>query len=103
MALALRSRQLYYTSCQFVSSSGSLGDDLTKLDFVGLRGPFLRLIIACNENRCRISSLCCRVSEAHGDPEDKQALESVARAWEHLADEREDRLLKQIDGDTLID
>jgi hypothetical protein len=36
-------------------------------------------------------------------PEDKQALETVARAWEQLADEREDRLLKQIDGDTLID
>jgi hypothetical protein len=34
-------------------------------------------------------------------PEDKQALETVARAWEQLADEREDRLLKQIDGDTI--
>src|ERR1700751_2329075 len=41
--------------------------DLDKLDFVGLRGPFLRLIIACNEKRCRTSSLCCRVSEAHGE------------------------------------
>ncbi len=35
--------------------------------------------------------------------EDKQALEKLARAWERLADEREARLLKQIDGDTLID
>jgi hypothetical protein len=36
-------------------------------------------------------------------PEDKQALEKLARAWDHLADEREARLLKQIDGDTSID
>jgi hypothetical protein len=35
-------------------------------------------------------------------PEDKQALEKLARAWDNLADEREARLLKQIDGDTLI-
>jgi alpha-D-ribose 1-methylphosphonate 5-triphosphate synthase subunit PhnH len=36
-------------------------------------------------------------------PEDKQALERLAQAWDHLADEREARLLQQIDGDTLID
>ncbi len=36
-------------------------------------------------------------------PEDKQALERLARAWDDIADEREARLLKQIDGDTLID
>jgi hypothetical protein len=35
--------------------------------------------------------------------EDKQALERVARAWDNLADEREARLLRQIDGETLID
>jgi len=35
--------------------------------------------------------------------EDKQALESIAQAWDNLADEREARLLKQIDGDPLID
>ena len=44
-----------------------------------------------------------RLTASVSRPEDKQALETVARAWEHLADEREDRLLKQIDGDTLID
>jgi len=36
-------------------------------------------------------------------PEDKTALETVARAWDNLADEREARLLKQIAGETLID
>ena len=35
--------------------------------------------------------------------EDKRTLESIARAWDNLADEREARLLKQIDGETLID
>jgi hypothetical protein len=35
--------------------------------------------------------------------EDKQALETIAQAWDNLADEREARLLKQIDGDTFID
>lgn len=31
-------------------------------------------------------------------PEDKQALETIARAWERIANEREAMLLKQIDG-----
>jgi hypothetical protein len=45
------------------------------------------------------AAVCRRLMARVSRPEDKQALET----WEHLADEREDRLLKQIDGDTLID
>jgi alpha-D-ribose 1-methylphosphonate 5-triphosphate synthase subunit PhnH len=48
------------------------------------------------------AAVCRRLMARVSRPEDKQALETVARAWEQLADEREDRLLKQIDGDTLI-
>jgi hypothetical protein len=33
-------------------------------------------------------------------PEDKQALETIARAWDRIADEREARLLKEVDGRT---
>jgi hypothetical protein len=47
------------------------------------------------------AAVCRRLMARVSRPEDKQALETVARAWEQLADEREDRLLKQIDGDTI--
>jgi hypothetical protein len=35
--------------------------------------------------------------------EDAHSLDAIARAWDQLADEREARLLKQIDGDPVID
>jgi len=46
---------------------------------------------------------CRRLMASVSRPEDKTALETVARAWDNLADEREARLLKQIDGETLLD
>jgi hypothetical protein len=36
-------------------------------------------------------------------PEEKQALEALAQTCDRIADEREARLLKQIDDDALID
>jgi hypothetical protein len=41
---------------------------------------------------------CRRLAAKTARPEDKQALETIARAWEQVADEREANLLRQIDG-----
>jgi hypothetical protein len=41
---------------------------------------------------------CRRLAAKTARPEDKQALETIARAWERVADEREALLLSQIDG-----
>jgi hypothetical protein len=41
---------------------------------------------------------CRRLAANTARPEDKQALETIARAWERVADEREAHLLSQIDG-----
>ena len=49
-----------------------------------------------------IAAECRRLVASVSCLEDKQALETLARAWDRIADEREARLLKQIDGDTLI-
>jgi hypothetical protein len=48
-----------------------------------------------------IGRIALRLVASVSRPEDKQALETLARAWDRIADEREARLLKQIDGDTL--
>jgi hypothetical protein len=41
----------------------------------------------------------CRKLAAKTDrPEDKQALETIARAWDQVANEREAMLLKEVDG-----
>ena len=39
-----------------------------------------------------------RLAAKMARPEDKQALETIARAWDRVADEREALLLKQIDS-----
>jgi hypothetical protein len=46
----------------------------------------------------------CRglVSKMAG-PVDKRALETIARAWDRVADEREAQLLQQIDGRSELD
>jgi hypothetical protein len=41
---------------------------------------------------------CRRLAAKTARPEDKQALETIARAWEQVADEREANLLRQIEG-----
>ena len=41
---------------------------------------------------------CHKLAAKTARPEDKQALETIARAWERVADEREAQLLKQIDS-----
>ena len=41
---------------------------------------------------------CRRLAANTARPEDKQALETIARAWDQVADEREAQLLKQIDS-----
>ena len=41
---------------------------------------------------------CRRLAASTARPEDKQALETIARAWERVADEREALLLSQIEG-----
>jgi hypothetical protein len=41
---------------------------------------------------------CRRLAAKTARPEDKQALETIARAWDRAADEREAQLLRQIDG-----
>jgi len=41
---------------------------------------------------------CRRLAVNTARPEDKQALETIARAWERVADEREALLLSQIEG-----
>jgi hypothetical protein len=41
---------------------------------------------------------CRRLAAKMAPLVDKQALETIARAWDRVADEREAQLLKQIDG-----
>ena len=41
---------------------------------------------------------CRKLAAKTALSEDKQALESIARAWERLADEREAQLLKEINA-----
>ena len=41
---------------------------------------------------------CRKLAAKTARPEDKQALETIARAWERVADEREAQLVRQIDG-----
>lgn len=41
---------------------------------------------------------CRRLATKTEWPDDKQALQTIARAWDRVADEREAQLLKQIDG-----
>jgi hypothetical protein len=41
---------------------------------------------------------CRKLAAKTERPEDKQALETIARAWDRIANEREASLLKQIDG-----
>jgi hypothetical protein len=59
-------------------------------------------IFVGDQNTHGIAAECRRLVASVSRPEDKQALETLARAWDRIADERETRLLKQIDGDTLI-
>ena len=46
---------------------------------------------------------CRRLGARIARPEDKQALETIARAWDRLADEREAQLLKEIEGRSDLD
>ena len=39
-----------------------------------------------------------RLAAKMARPEDKQALETIARAWDRVADEREAQLVRQIDN-----
>jgi hypothetical protein len=41
---------------------------------------------------------CRKLAAKLARPEDKQAPETIARAWDRVADEREAQLLKQIDA-----
>ena len=60
-------------------------------------------IFAGDQNTHGIAAECRRLVASVSRPEEKEALETLARAWDRIADEREARLLKQIDSDTLID
>jgi hypothetical protein len=40
---------------------------------------------------------CRKLATKVSGPEDQQALETIARAWDRLANEREAMLLKQVD------
>jgi hypothetical protein len=42
---------------------------------------------------------CRKLAAKTGRPEDKQALETIARAWDRIANEREASLLKQVNGE----
>jgi hypothetical protein len=59
-------------------------------------------IFVGDQNTYGNAAECRRLVATVSPPEDKQALETLARAWDRVADEREARLLKLIDGDTLI-
>lgn len=41
---------------------------------------------------------CRKLAATAARPQDKQALESIARAWDRVADEREAQLVSQING-----
>jgi hypothetical protein len=41
---------------------------------------------------------CRKLAAKMARPQDKQALETIARAWDRVADEREAQLVRQIDG-----
>ena len=59
-------------------------------------------IFVGDQNTHGIAAECRRLVASVSRPEEKQALETLARAWDRIADERKARLSKQIDGDTLI-
>ena len=59
-------------------------------------------IFVGDQNTHGIAAECRRLVASVSRPEEKQALETLARAWDRIADERKARLLKQIDDDTLI-
>ena len=46
---------------------------------------------------------CRRLAPKVPQPEDKKALEAIARAWDRVADEREAHLLKQINDRSGLD
>ena len=46
---------------------------------------------------------CRKLAAQMREPEDIQALETMARAWENAANQREAQLLKQIDLQTGVD
>jgi hypothetical protein len=46
---------------------------------------------------------CRKLAARVPRPDDKQALEAMARAWETVANEREAMLLKQVDGGSGLD
>jgi hypothetical protein len=53
---------------------------------------------------CRVYAEGCRkLAATMSQPEEKQALETMARAWEDAANKREAQLLKQIDRQTGLD
>jgi hypothetical protein len=49
------------------------------------------------------AEVCRKLEAKMAQPEDKQALETMARAWENAANERKAQLLKQIDHQTGLD
>jgi hypothetical protein len=59
-------------------------------------------IFVGDQNTHGIAAECRRLVARVSRPEEKQALETLARAWDRIADQREARLLEQIDGETLL-
>jgi hypothetical protein len=59
-------------------------------------------IFVGDQNTHGIAAEYRRLVASVSRPEEKQALEALARAWDRITDERGARLLKQIDGATLI-
>jgi hypothetical protein len=101
--LARLARLILFRTC---ATAPAAWRDLAKLDLLDCAGRFcgsLSPVMKTVAEYRAYAAVCQRLMARVSRPEDKQALETVARAWEQLADEREDRLLKQIDGDTLID
>jgi hypothetical protein len=59
----------------------------------------MKLAAECRQYADEYRKLAATMSQ----PEEKQALETTARAWENAANKREAQLLKQIDRHTGLD
>jgi hypothetical protein len=56
----------------------------------------MKLVAECRRYAEEYRKLAATMSQ----PEEKQAFETMATAWENAADKRQDQLLKQIDRQT---
>ena len=65
------------------------------LEIAGATGPTFPSIFVGDQNKRGIAAECRRFVASVSRPEEKQELETLARAWDRIADKREARLLNR--------